>query len=209
MCDSLQPHGLQPARLLCPWDTPGKNTGVLAIVLQLVFICFMQNMNSTLYNFYTFIVFCMHECSVASVIFYSFQPYELYPSRLLCPWYSPGKNIAWAIFFRQVGCHSLLQEIPTQESNLGLLHCRQILYHLSHQGKFNLLLLIKLIIYVFLLGCPFSQYSDCTVFQLSEHTMNTKKKKPMSYLLQMGSLLDSNKTRKSKYCYIFYVMMTS
>ena len=26
--DSLQPHGLQPTRLLCPWDFPGKNTGV-------------------------------------------------------------------------------------------------------------------------------------------------------------------------------------
>ena len=25
--DSLSPHGLQPARLLCPWDSPGKNTG--------------------------------------------------------------------------------------------------------------------------------------------------------------------------------------
>ena len=24
----LQPHGLQPARPLCPWDAPGKNTGV-------------------------------------------------------------------------------------------------------------------------------------------------------------------------------------
>ena len=24
----LGPHGLQPARLLCPWDSPGKNTGV-------------------------------------------------------------------------------------------------------------------------------------------------------------------------------------
>ena len=24
----LQPHVLQPARLLCPWDFPGKNTGV-------------------------------------------------------------------------------------------------------------------------------------------------------------------------------------
>ena len=28
MSDSLQPHGLQPARLLCPWDSPNKNTGV-------------------------------------------------------------------------------------------------------------------------------------------------------------------------------------
>ena len=26
--DSLQPHGLEPAKLLCPWDSPGKNTGV-------------------------------------------------------------------------------------------------------------------------------------------------------------------------------------
>ena len=24
----LQPHGLQPSRLLHPWDSPGENTGV-------------------------------------------------------------------------------------------------------------------------------------------------------------------------------------
>jgi len=24
----VQPHGLQPTRLLCPWDFPGKSTGV-------------------------------------------------------------------------------------------------------------------------------------------------------------------------------------
>ena len=35
-------------------------------------------------------------------------------------------------------CHSLLQGIfPTQGLNLGLLHCRQILYHLSYQGRPN------------------------------------------------------------------------
>ena len=28
MADSLQPHGLQPTRLLCPWNFPGKNSGV-------------------------------------------------------------------------------------------------------------------------------------------------------------------------------------
>ena len=34
------------------------------------------------------------------------------------------------------GSHSLLQGIfLTQGSNLGLLHCRQILYCLSHQGS--------------------------------------------------------------------------
>ena len=28
--DSLGPHGLQPTRLLCPWNFSGKNTGVVA-----------------------------------------------------------------------------------------------------------------------------------------------------------------------------------
>ena len=26
--DSVRPHGVQPTRLLCPWDSPGKKTGV-------------------------------------------------------------------------------------------------------------------------------------------------------------------------------------
>ena len=28
MSDSVQPHKRQPTRLPCPWDSPGKNTGV-------------------------------------------------------------------------------------------------------------------------------------------------------------------------------------
>ena len=28
MSDSLWPHGLKPTKLLCPWDSPGKNNGV-------------------------------------------------------------------------------------------------------------------------------------------------------------------------------------
>ena len=58
------------------------------------------------------------------------QPCGLQPARLLCPCNSPGKNTG-------VGSCSFLQGIfPTQGSNLNLLHCRQILYHLSHQtGK--------------------------------------------------------------------------
>ena len=41
----------------------------------------------------------------------------------------PGKNTG-------VDYHFLLQGIfPTQESNPGLPHCRQMLYHLSHQGS--------------------------------------------------------------------------
>ena len=43
--DSLQLHGLQPARLLYPWDSPGKNTGVgcHALLWQ-----FSQGSNSSL-----------------------------------------------------------------------------------------------------------------------------------------------------------------
>ena len=29
-CPTLRPHGLYSARLLCPWDFPGKNTGVVS-----------------------------------------------------------------------------------------------------------------------------------------------------------------------------------
>jgi len=37
-----------------------------------------------------------------------------------------------------VGCHFLLQGIfPTRGSNLGLPHCRQTLYHLSHHMSFK------------------------------------------------------------------------
>jgi len=45
------------------------------------------------------------------------------------PWNSPGQNTG-------VGNRFLLQGIfPTQGLNPGLLHCRQILYQLSHQGS--------------------------------------------------------------------------
>ena len=45
------------------------------------------------------------------------------------PWSPPSQNTG-------VGSLSLLQGIfPTQRSNTGLLHCRQILYQLSHQGS--------------------------------------------------------------------------
>ena len=37
--DSVWPHGLQPVRLFCPWDFPGKNTGVdCHFLLQGIFL---------------------------------------------------------------------------------------------------------------------------------------------------------------------------
>ena len=59
-----------------------------------------------------------------SVVFDSLRPHGL-----CSPWNSPDQNIG-------VGSVSLLQGIfPIQESNHGLLHCRQILYQLGYQGS--------------------------------------------------------------------------
>ena len=45
MSDPLRPHGQQPARRLCLWDFPGKNTGVdCHALLQGIFLT--QGMNS-------------------------------------------------------------------------------------------------------------------------------------------------------------------
>ena len=64
-----------------------------------------------------------------SVVSDSLRPHGLWPTRLLHPRGSPGKNTG-------VGCHDFLLGIfLTQESNLRLLHCRQILYPLNHLGS--------------------------------------------------------------------------
>ena len=62
------------------------------------------------------------ESESCSVMSFSLRLHGLYS-----PWNSPGQNTG-------AGNLSHLQRIfPTQGSNPGLLHCRQILYQLSHQ----------------------------------------------------------------------------
>ena len=101
-------------------------------ILYLELTCYTVVANSQLQ-----IHICMHvfmcmcgwvlTCSVVSD---SLRPHGLQPTRLLCPWDSPGKNTG-------VGCHFLLQGIfPTQGSNLwllSLLHWQARSLSLSHQ----------------------------------------------------------------------------
>ena len=69
----------------------------------------------------------------------SLRPHGLYSS-----WISSGQNTG-------VGSFSLFQGIfPTQELNSALLHCRQILYQLSHKGRLRILQWV---------ACPFSRSS--------------------------------------------------
>ena len=72
--DSVRPHKQQPTRLLCPWDSPGKNTGVgCHFPLQ-----------------------CVHASSVASVLSDSVLRYGQQPIRLHCPQDSLGKGTGWS-----------------------------------------------------------------------------------------------------------------
>ena len=59
---------------------------------------------------------CSHHVCCMLSHYDSLQPYRPEPSRLLCPWDSPGKNTG-------VDCHTLLQGIfPTQGSDQHFLH---------------------------------------------------------------------------------------
>ena len=81
-CPTLRLHRWQPTRLCCPWESPGKNTGVGCHIL----------------------LHCMKvksESEVTSVMSDPSQPHGLQPTRLLHPWDPPGKSTG-------VGCHCLL-----------------------------------------------------------------------------------------------------
>ena len=81
MSDSVQPHRRQPTRHPCPWDSPGKNTGVgCHFLLQ----CMKVKSESKV----------AQSCPTQ-------RPHGLKPTRLLCPWDFPGKSTG-------VGCHCLL-----------------------------------------------------------------------------------------------------
>ena len=48
-CPTLRPHGLQPARLPSPWDSPSKNTGVgCHALLQYIYNFFFPHTNAFL-----------------------------------------------------------------------------------------------------------------------------------------------------------------
>ena len=98
----------------------------------------------------------------------------------------PGKSAG-------VDCHFLLQGIfPTQESNPGLLHCRQTLYRLSHQGspgKFtgchSLHSVLYFAVYASCLGhpyrssphavstCPCLVWAHCVILQMPAFLLTT------------------------------------
>ena len=135
--------GIKTSMLCCAWllkcsppgfsvheDSPGKNTGVgCHALLQGIFPTQELNQGPLLCRQILYQLSYQKESEVAQLC-----PTLCDPMNCSQPGSSvhgdfPGKNTG-------VCCHALLQGIfPTQGSNLGLPHCRQILYHLSHQGS--------------------------------------------------------------------------
>ena len=82
MSDSVWPHRRQPTRLPCPWDSPGKNTGVgCHFHLQCMKVKSESEVDQS--------------CRTLS------DPMDCSLTRLLHPWDFPGKSTG-------VGCHCLL-----------------------------------------------------------------------------------------------------
>jgi len=102
-----------------PYQDNEKRRWFLGTMHKITFLCRLPSSVAAL----MLLVFESSEsCSVVSD---SLRPHKL----LYSLWNSPGHNTG-------VGSHSFLQGIfPTQRLNPGLLHCRQILYQLSHQGS--------------------------------------------------------------------------
>ena len=118
MSNSLWPYGLYLSKLFCPYESPDKNTGVgCHSLLQFFTTSSTWEAQSTI---------CVLSRSVVSN---SLQPMDCNTPGPSAHGDSPGKNA-------RDGCHALLQRIfPTQGSSPGLLHYKQILYRLSHQGS--------------------------------------------------------------------------
>ena len=106
------------------------------------------------------------------------QPHGLQPTRLLCPWNSLGQDTG-------VGSLSLFQGIfPTHRLNLDLLHCRQILYQLSHKRS-------PRIAYPFLQGIFSTQESNQGLLHCRQILYQ------ISYPFSRGSSQPRNRTRVS------------
>ena len=148
---------LMDCRLLCPWDSPGKNTGVgtREAQHQLHFKCSVGTCGQWPLQWLAPLLqkVILHRhwvrpqmkgvlksetggckasntrcyCLVSKLCPTLLQTCVLQPTRFFCQWDFPGKK-------NGTSCHFLLQGIfPTQGSNLCLLHWQVNSFPLSHQ----------------------------------------------------------------------------
>ena len=96
--DSLQPRGLWPARILCPWGSPGKNTGVGSYsLLQGIFPT--QGSNPGLWSCRQ-ILYCLSHQRSPPHHNYLVPSLWLFPQKfsilsILGPWRGRPRNLEW------------------------------------------------------------------------------------------------------------------
>ena len=106
--NSVRPHRWQPTRLPCPWDSPGKNTGVGC----------------------RFLLRCMKvksESEVAQSCPTLQDPMDFETPWLLRPWDFPGKSTG-------MGCHCLLRELRSLRQSAIWLQLHQAGQSLCRDG---------------------------------------------------------------------------
>ena len=111
MSDSVRPHRRQPTRLPCPWDSPGKKTGVS-------------------YHFLLWCIKVKSESEVAlSCLTLSNPMNGRQPTRILHPWDFPGKSTG-------VDCHFLLQ-YPGSVQSLSCVWLFATPWFAAHQASLS------------------------------------------------------------------------
>ena len=133
MSDSVLPHRRQPTRLPCPWDSPGKNTGVgCHFLLQCVKVKLLSrvrpsatpwtaafqappSMGFSRQEYWSRVPLPSPACVLTYVQF--LVPHALQSNRLLCSWDSPGNKTG-------MDCHLHFQGIfqGSKPCHLHLLH---------------------------------------------------------------------------------------
>ena len=181
-------------RLLCPWNSPGKNTGVgCHFLLQGIFPS--QGLNRALPH-------CRQTL-------YPLSPSQHVPKQVHEPWTLRLKvwcSTDWAIQAKwkllspvwlfatpwtssrgqiaKVSSFSLLHRLfPTQESNWGLLHCRHILYQLSYQRS-RILLSVQLFSHVRLFLTPWAAAHQAS--------LSIRNSRSLLKLMSIESVMPSN-----------------
>ena len=134
LSDPQRHHGLQPTRLLHPWDFPGRSTGEGCHCLLRLWL--KGEIKSDTCSWFPPFGDPWPSCLSPSQVAYPFSK-DLSDPGFLPVTLSGSLSLLWWIFL-------------TQESNWGLLHCRWILYQLSYERSHHLAILFSIIESLFL-----------------------------------------------------------
>ena len=138
----LQSVGLQ--RFVHEWETEQQvymsTYGVLLWEIQLIFYnkgfqyyCIHCSVFHPVWQSLSFNIFCQCNCSYAVCLIT--QLYPTLSNPMECS--PPGSSVSGILQQEYWSGLAFPSQVifPTQGLNLGLPHCRQILYHLNHQGS--------------------------------------------------------------------------